>query len=90
MQNRVLTKGSRSEKRYPIGKVHGFKRYDKVEYFGIICFVKGRRVRGGFVLMDITGDTLDFRNIGGKQNPSYKSVKRVNARRSVLCVEKRL
>lgn len=90
VQNRVLTKGSRSEKRYPIGKVHGFKRYDKVEYFGIICFVKARRVKGSFTLMNINSNDLDFRSMGGVQNPSYKSVKRVNARRSVLCVEKRL
>lgn len=90
VQNRVLTKGSRSEKRYPIGKVHGFKRCDKVEYFGIICFVKARRVKGSFTLMDINSNDLDFRSVGGVQNPSYKSVKGVNARRSVLCVEKRL
>ena len=85
-QSRVLTKGARDEKKIPTGKVHGFKRYDKVKYLGKTCFVKGRRVRGGFVLMDITGDTLDFRNIGGKQNPSYKYIKRISARRGILCI----
>ena len=85
-QSRVLTKGARDEKKIPTGKVHGFKRYDKVKYLGKTCFVKGRRVRGGFVLMDITGGTLDFRNIGGKQNPSYKYIKRICARRGILCI----
>ena len=85
-QSSVLTKGARDEKKIPTGKVHGFKRYDKVKYLGKTCFVKGRRVRGGFVLMDITGDTLDFRNIGGKQNPSYKYIKRISARRGILCI----
>lgn len=40
--------------------------------------------------MDIDGNDLDFRNIGGVKEPSYKSIKRVNARKSVLCVSKRV
>lgn len=86
VQKRVLTKGIRSEKRYPIGKVYGFKQYDKVKYLGKICFIKARRTKGGFVLMDIGNNSLDFRNVGGCQNPSYKSIKRVNVRRNVLCI----
>ena len=85
-QNRVLTKGSRSEKKYPIGKVHGFKQYDKVKYLGEICFIQARRTNGGFVLMDINNNSIDFRDRGGKQNPSYKVIKRLNARKSILCV----
>lgn len=90
VQNRVLTKGIRGEKRYPIGKVYGFKRYDKVKYLGKICFVKARRTRGTFVLMDINNTNLDFRSIGGIKEPSYKSIRRVNSRRSVLCICERL
>lgn len=86
IQNRVLTKGIRGEKRYPIGKVHGFKRYDKVEYLGVICFIKARRVRGDFALMDIDSNRLDFRALGGAHEPSYKYLKRLNARRGVLCI----
>ena len=52
VQDRILTKGIRDERRLSTGKVHGFKRYDKVMYLGEVCFVKGRRVRDGFVLMD--------------------------------------
>lgn len=88
VQNRTLTKGARDEKKIPTGKVSGFKRYDKVQYLEVICFVKARRTRGIFVLMDIDSNDLDFRNIGGVKEPSYKSIKRINARRSVLCINK--
>lgn len=86
-QNRCLSQGLRGERELPKGKVHGFKRYDKVKYLGNTCFVNGRRLRGDFVLMGIDNNILDFRNIGGKKNPSYKHIKRLNARRSVLCIQ---
>ena len=90
VQDRVLTKGIRGEKKIPTGKVHGFKRYDRVKYLGEICFVKGRRIKDGFVLMDINNNTIDFRDIGGRQNPSYKSIERLNTRRSILCITKKI
>ena len=89
VQSRVLTRGARDEKKIPTGKVHGFKRYDKVQYLGVICFVKARRTRGIFVLMDIDSNDLDFRNIGGVKEPSYKFIKRINARKSILCIYKK-
>ena len=89
-QSRKLTRGIRSETMLPTGKVHGFKRYDTVKYLGKVCFVKSRRVRYNFTLMDICGINLDFRDIGGKQNPSYEAIKRLNARRSILCISQRL
>lgn len=89
-QNRQLCKGIRGEKKLPIGKVFGFKRFDKVKYLKEICFVKGRRSSGGFVLMDIDNNTIDFRDRGGRQNPSYKLLERLNARKSVLCISQRI
>ena len=86
VQNRVLTRGIRSERKIPTGKVHGFKRYDKVEYLGKVCFVKARRTKGDFVLMDIGNNSIDFRVIGGCQNPSHKKIKRLNTRRGVICI----
>lgn len=47
-QSRQLCKGVRGEKKIPTGKIHGFKRYDKIKYLGEICFVKGRRSKGAF------------------------------------------
>ena len=89
-QDRQLCKGVRGEKRIPTGKVLGFKKFDLVEYIGEPCFIKGRRSSGSFVLMDIDNNILDFRDIGGKQNPFYKSLKRVNARRSILYISKKI
>lgn len=68
----------------------GFKRLDKVKYLKEVCFVKGRRNSGGFVLMDIDNNAIDFRDKGGKQNPSYKLLKRLNARKSILCIGQRI
>ena len=90
IQDRVLTKGVRGEQKLPIGKIFGFKKFDKVEYLGEICFIKGRRSSGAFVLMDIDNNSIDFRDKGGKQNPSYKFIERLNTRRSVLCIKERI
>ena len=89
-QNRQLCKGIRGEKKIPTGKVFGFRRFDKVRYLKEICFVKGRRNSGGFVLMDIDNNAIDFRDKGGRQNPSYKLLKRLNTRKSVLCISQRV
>lgn len=88
-QNRQLYKGVRGEKKLPTGKVFGFKRYDKVRYLNEICFIKGRRSSGSFVLMDIDNNSIDFRDRGGKQNPSYKLLEKLNTRRSTLCISQR-
>ena len=89
-QSRQLCKGVRGEKKIPTGKIHGFKRYDKIKYLGEICFVKGRRSKGAFELMDINNNTLDFRDMDGNKTPSYKSLKRVNARKSILCISTKI
>ena len=88
-QNRQLCKGVRGEMKLPIGKVFGFKRFDKVRYLNEICFIKGRRSSGSFVLMDIDNNSIDFRDRGEKQNPSYKLLEKLNTRRSTLCISQR-
>lgn len=87
-QDRQLCKGIRGEKKIPTGKIFGFKKFDLVEYLKELCFIKGRRSRGSFVLMDIDNNIIDLRDKGGKKEPSYKYLKRVNTRRSVLCKRK--
>ena len=88
-QDRQLCQGMHGERKIPTWKVLGFKKFDLVEYMEELCFVKGRRSSGSFVLMDINSRLIDFRDKGGKQNPSYKSLKRVSARRSILCISKK-
>lgn len=89
-QNRQLCKGVRGEKRLPTGKVFGFKRFDKIRYLGEICFIKGRRSKGAFTLMDIDNNTIDFRDRGGRGTPSYKLLERLNTRKSTLCISQRI
>ena len=89
-QNRQLCKGVRGEKKLPIGKVFGFKRFDKVKYLKEIYFIKGRRSRGDFVLMDIDNNAIDFRDRSKRKNPSYKLLERLNTRKGTLCIGQRV
>lgn len=89
-QNRQLCKGVRGEKQIPTGKILGFRKFDKVKYLKEVCFIKGRRNSGGFVLMDIDNNAIDFRDVGGRQNPSYKLLERLSTRRSTLCISQRV
>ena len=90
VQSRILTRGAHGEQKLPVGKIHGFKKYDKVKYLGEICFIKSRRVGGNFTLMDIDSNIVDFRDRGGKKNPSYKFIDRITARKSILCISRRV
>lgn len=89
-QNRQLCKGIHGEKKILTGKIHGFRRYDKVKYLNEICFVKGRRSSGAFVLMDIDNNAIDFRDRGGYANPPYTLLERLNTRKSILCISQRI
>ena len=89
-QNRRLCKGIRGEKKIPIGKIFGFKRFDKVKYLGEVCFIKSRRNSGFFTLMDINNNIIDFRNKGGRKTPSYKLLEKLNTRKSTLCISRRI
>ena len=39
-------------------KIEGFKKFDRVNYLGVISFIKGRMSSGYAVLMDIDGNTV--------------------------------
>lgn len=53
-----LTKGIRSEKRLPNGKLFGFRQWDKVKIGSQIGFIKGRRRSGFFDVCDIDGNNI--------------------------------
>lgn len=72
------TKGIRSEKKIPIGKLFGFRKFDKVETPEGVGFVKGKRSSGAFVISDIFG------NIFKKSWNAKKYLERISARKTIL------
>lgn len=52
------TKGKRSEKRIPTGKIHELRKFDLIKTIKGIGFVKGKRSSGYFSLMDVFGKTI--------------------------------
>lgn len=71
------TKGVRSEQRIPTGKIHGFRKFDKVRYLGKEYFIKGRMSTGYAILMDAKGIKIALKPI-----PKFNKMKRVQARKS--------
>ena len=84
-----LTQGIRGERQIPTGKIYGFRKFDKVEYFGERYFIKGRMSSGFVVLMNIFGEKVDFSSMPkGLKTPKLMSCERLSARRSCLCIRK--
>ena len=52
------TKGSRSEKKIPTGKLFGFRKFDLVKTSKGVGFIKGKRSSGYFSLMDIFNNKI--------------------------------
>jgi len=69
------TKGVRSERKIPTRKIHGFRKFDKVNYLGKEYFIKGRMSTGYAFLMDIKGTKIDL-----KPMPKFDKMSRVSAR----------
>ena len=77
------TKGIRSEQRIVTDKICGFRKFDKVKYFGKEYFIKGRMSTGYAVLMDIDGKKIDFSTMPkGYKTPKMANLKRLEARSS--------
>ena len=83
--DRQKTKGIRSEQPIMTGKIRGFRKFDKVKYFGKEYFIKGRMSTGYAILMDIEGNKIDFSSMPkGMKTPKLRNCIRVTARDSVL------
>lgn len=81
-----LSKGVRGQQTIPTGKICGFRKFDKVKYFGKEYFIKGRMSKGFAILMDVFGNKADFSSQPkGFKTPKLSNCKRVNAR-SGLCI----
>ena len=77
------TKGTRSEQSLNTGKICGFRKFDKVCYFGENYFIKGRMSTGYAILMDIFGNKADFSKMPkGFKTPKLANCKRLEARKS--------
>lgn len=85
---RKLTKGVRDEQKLPVGKIQGFRRFDRVKYLGKEYFIMSRITRGGYAfLMDIFNNKIDFSNKPkGWRWPKLLNCKRISARSSTLCM----
>lgn len=85
-----LTKGVRGEQKIPVGKIKGFRKFDKVKYFGKECFIKGRMSSGFATLMDIFNNKIDFSHMPkGHKTPKLSNCSRISARRSCLCISQK-
>ena len=83
------TKGIRSEQPITTGKICGFRKFDKVRYFGKEYFIKGRMSTGYAVLMDIDGNKIDFSTMPkGYKTPKLSNCKRLMARSTVMIQSK--
>ncbi len=72
-----LTKGVRGEKKIPVGKIGGFRKFDKVKYAGAEYFIAGRMSSGYAILMDIEGKKAALKPI-----PKFTKMRRISARKS--------
>ena len=84
-----LTEGVRGEKVITVGKIQGFRKFDKVKYFRKEYFIKGRMSRGYAILMDIFNNKIDFSFMPKKfKIPKLINLERLNARSSCLVMSK--
>lgn len=82
------TKGARSQQRIPTGKICGFRKFDKVKYFGKEYFIKGRMSHGYAILMDIEGNKIDLSSMPkGFKTPKMSNMKRISARNAVIITQ---
>ena len=82
------TQGIRSEQPITTGKICGFRKFDKVKYFGKEYFIKGRLSTGYAILMDIEGNKIDFSYMPkGYKTPKLSNCKRITSRKTTLVTQ---
>ena len=80
-----LRKGVRSEMVIPVGKIQGFRKFDKVKHKEKIYFIKGRMSTGYAILMDIYGKKVEL-----KPMPKFNEMKIISARKSWIIDSKKI
>ena len=85
-----LFKGVRGQQKIPVGKIQGFRKFDKVKYLKHEYFIKGRMSSGLSVLMNIFNKKIDFSHLPrGWRTPKLSNLERISARSSCLCISQR-
>lgn len=86
-----LFKGVRGQQKIPVGKIQGFRKFDKVRYLKQEYFIKGRMSVGLLILMNIFNEKIDFSYLPrGWKIPKLSNLKRISARSSCLCISQRV
>jgi len=80
-----LRKGVRSQQIIPVGKIQGFRKFDKVKYGGENYFIKGRMSSGYALLMGIDNQKIEI-----KPTPKFSKMKRISARKTWIIDIKKL
>ena len=87
----VKSKGIRGQLKISVGKIQGFRKFDKVKYLKREYFIKGRASSGFAVLMNIFNEKIDFSHLPrGWKTPKLSNLKRISARSSCLCISQRV
>lgn len=82
-----LSKGIRGEKKINVGKINGFRKWDKVLYMGEEYFIKGRRTSGTCELENIHKEKIDFSHMpSGLKTPKMSILIRLSVRDTTLCI----
>ena len=82
------SKGVRSEQPIITGKIYGFRKFDKIRYFGREYFIKGRMSTGYAILMDIEGNKIDFSTMPkGYKTPKLSNCNRISSRKTTLVTQ---
>ncbi len=74
------TKGIRSQQRIPTRKIMGVRKFDKVKYNNMICFIKGRMSTGYAIGMDILNNSI-------KKLLKLRNIKIIQRRKSSIIIE---
>ena len=83
-----LTKKSHDKEFLCRGKILGFRSFDKVEYFGIKCFIGSRRNNGFATLVNVFKTIIDFSYLPmGYKNPKMRMLKRISPRRTTMMIQ---
>lgn len=86
-----LTRGSRGQQKIPVGKIQGFRKFDKVKHLKQEYFIKSRMSTGYAKLMDIFNIIIDFSYMPkSKKTPKLSNLVRISARSSCLCISQRI